>query len=276
MSAVKTVMFLLGAAFIIWLLVQNWSVIVEYSQSIHVGWMLFALLVGGLSNFLLAVFFSNILKKHSTQSYLVKDGIRAYINSQPVKYIPGKIWQFLFQSFYVSESHNKTRVFLVNIEFMLVLVAFVGGLSGCLLFYARDSFLFILSFISLILVGAGYTFVSLRMSADIKTSWQLTLLALVASAGYLTAIYFYFYAWDLSIAAGMTELVGLSGISWAAGILSFVFPAGLGVKEWVFIYLPSIINIDINYSLLVSYILFMRIWQIIYELVSVLVYRLFR
>jgi len=90
---------------------------------------------------------------------------------------------------------------------------------------------------------------------------------------YCAIWFFYLTAWFLVLSASFglsireaSGYIAFLGLSWIVGILAFFVPAGMGVREGIFILLAKHAGIDVTIETLVSIAVITRLWLIIQEI----------
>ena len=66
-------------------------------------------------------------------------------------------------------------------------------------------------------------------------------------------------------------VIALLSIAWIGGVLSLVFPAGVGVREFLFIFFSAQVSLDYSFEILVSIALVTRVWQVLQEISALVI-----
>ena len=64
--------------------------------------------------------------------------------------------------------------------------------------------------------------------------------------------------------------VAFLGLSWVAGALTLIAPAGIGVREFVFILLAQTMEENVDLEVLAAIAIVARCWLIVQELIGVI------
>jgi uncharacterized membrane protein YbhN (UPF0104 family) len=184
--------------------------------------------------------------------------MRMWFLSQAGRYIPGKVW-FALGRIYLCEREGipaATTSVALGVEILLVLgsslivfaLGAVAGTGGLRYPYSLALLLLPVVFTG---IHPGIIKAVLRKLGRDLTGFRLTysnaLLLLVCYAGCWCVYGFGFYLIATSVRLGpgsplvapvgtfslIRQLSGINAISWSAGLLSVVTPAGLGVREGV-------------------------------------------
>jgi hypothetical protein len=242
---------IVGLGFIAWLLWQTFSD--RTNPKITLDWTgcAAAVLVGVLANVVVAKAFSALVAKFSSD-IPEKSRLTAFYYSQIAKYIPGRVAALLVQRAALAGPRATGATIVSNIELTGITFGLCTGAAIGLLLLPTHlglAFLVLLAWVSsgaslmrrdwLPLVGklasaVGQPIPSRTVCFE-RVSWSVAfllssgLLLLPALSSYVLLVF------GLHISTGPAmQLTALLLLSWAAGILTFVFPAGIGIREVIF------------------------------------------
>jgi hypothetical protein len=248
-----------------------------------------SIVIGCLSSLLLAnVFKKEIRLEQSDKIISGRKLVKIYYVGQIAKYIPGKIWTIIYQTSSLEGKDSLAKVFKANyylLIFSLSATAIVAGISLTivgspfvgifLVFLASSGFVFINHSAKWILIK----FQHFKLISSIANAFvyrqplniQFIDLSLFVLLNGIT--YFLFF-----ISVGTETLSAISHIghytlAWIAGVLSFFFPAGAGIREFVFVSLSQANQTQL--AELVSLAIYLRVWQMIQDFLGFVVSSLY-
>ena len=280
----RNILLYLGLVFIASLLWKSWEEV--YQIVAQMNYVIFCLSVfAGIPGIVVTAFlFNSFLAKYDISIPDVK-AIQIFVVSQIAKYIPGKIWGLIYQASHIQGFPATAGVIMANTELMFA-VMFMTSIAAIIVLAAQFS----LALSILILIIGGVAFVLLcRTSAFIwlarfalrvlnkqgdygQSNQQANIESLRGLLIYVlfTAIYIGSYLLMLQAVfdIGMFDsliLIALLSIAWIGGVLSLVFPAGVGIREFLFIFFSVQVELDYSFELLVSIALVTRFWQVLQE-----------
>jgi len=230
---------------------RNWQKIAAFPLQIKPAWFLLSYLGLFCSYILSAAVWVNISNRFQSRLKFA-EGCRVWFYSQPAKYLPGKGFIYLSRSIlgkrHGLEYKNSLAGSAVELAvqllsaFILVLgaVFFITGFRGFILGWRWIVVCVALGFI--VIHPGIFTFIANRLLAIFKKE-RITLdITYAGMLGYLIAYMFInaimglsFYAFSRSLYPVHLHLAHFFAIAYIAsfsiGILSFLTPAGIGVRE---------------------------------------------
>lgn len=232
-----------------------------------------------------------VLKAHNMNVPL-SEGISSHGISILSKYIPGKLWTVLGRAQYVSRCGYSLAISsLVSIKAQAVVIwlgLIISLIAACLSQgFTWVFFLILCVFIAITLILVSkkvHNYVILLISNVLKKNLEIPLLTLRNL--FNVAAYYIFY-WFLvtlayyfflrSILPGVTILASFA-FPWSVtiGILAFLFPAGLGVREGAMIGYLALIKVPLKAATTAS--IAARLWSLLGEailfLLCLIIYRI--
>lgn len=191
-----------------------------------------------------------------------RNGLRIYLQAQLVRYLPGKIWGLLYQASRMSGSYGIREVMLANFWQMLTTNFLAAGLITSILLGSILSpwcLGIVLPFILAVecahrnpqiegtALRALGSIVRRELWDETLTpltpyKWKLTSILCLEWVFYFLTIWMIFHGWNQT---SNWLLVGAwySGASILA-LLAFVVPAGVAVREAIFVMGPEIVRMD--------------------------------
>lgn len=280
-EVVKKSLLVLGLVFVTVLLIKSWGEI----RTAEINWMLFSssVFIAVIGNYLVSRLFHVLMAGRSialSQNLATK----MYFMGQVSKYIPGKVWGIAHQMSYVGHKDKLLGVFVANIELMLqlMIIIFVLGLSlavaelslilsfGILVFGVVAAWL-VLKF-DLLLVISRIKILSEKLAVNSLASDSKVGFFVIAKYFSLIAIFYVISnsvmlisIFDFGVEEALSYVAYLS-LAWVAGVLIFVVPAGIGVREVVFVWLAGYLGAGVSLEVLAAIALFSRLWQVIQDL----------
>lgn len=280
-------LFLLGGlAFFVGVIMSNW----QQAQPLfsRIRWPFFALsiLLAVLDNLVFSVVFHWLLQKYRLMARYGRVAEMFFLG-QLAKYIPGRFWSFVYQATYFEQPRASVPIFFANLE--LTAVSIWRGLiiGGLLLGFIASPW----SAVPLLLLGAAGFFLLMRgnwlprllvllrrkqsafetdtparqiSAAQIALAYGGTvLLYLLANYGLL--VYGFQFPWS-----DATLFIAFFSVAWVVGVLAFVMPAGIGVREAVFVFLAAQMGSDYSLETLTTIAIIYRFWQLFHEVGAVL------
>ncbi len=134
---VARLLLLLAFAWIVWLVLANWSAIAGMAATAH--WGLLALAVASLvlANIGMAAVFAGFVQRASGQALPAGQLAGTFLVSQVAKYVPGKIWSVAMQATMLRTPHATRSVLAANLELALVNLLLVTGAGAAFMVWIR-------------------------------------------------------------------------------------------------------------------------------------------
>jgi hypothetical protein len=276
-----------GTVFILVLVVQSRDQLVALLHS--ADWLLLAAsaLVGISSMIVTSIFFGYLLEKHA----LVlpsQDVNKMFFYGQIAKYIPGKIWGILYQTTAVNIEGATKAIGAANVDLMIISIITSISMAAALIANEMSIYLAIVMFFagmyatviasnsSLSGNAVGWMIDKVGIGTSRKTHEQKHRSAITATP----IIIYYTMIWITSLLAyylmmhavfsftfgEVVTYVAYLMLAWVVGVFAFLAPAGLGVRELIFITFGAYMIPDVEVSMLATIALVSRLWQVLQEL----------
>lgn len=289
-TVLRRSLLIIGLLFIGILLYYSWQTIVQLSLQMDFKLFALSLLIATLMNISVSHLFKITLEKYSVNlNYL--QTYQLFFYSQLTKYIPGKIWLLLYQRAYLKHPQATSIIILVNIELMALMTINVISVAILLLF--KNSLSLIL-YIVLCTVNIfflykdilnkilrwslqKFPFLHTRIVVNHSLESALTLIInySIFTLTYLISYFLLLMAvFHFSILQS-ADYIALLGIAWFIGVISFIIPLGMGVRELTFIILSQYLSTHISIELVSSIAIISRFWAILQEISTILLTLLF-
>lgn len=291
----RPLLFIFGLLFIAILFVKAWEEL--RLLLITIDWLqfIFSVFIALMINLCTILLMRNIFNKYDMQ---ISFGLvsKIYFYGQVAKYIPGKIWTFLYQAALLESPNVKlpalfSVILFVNLDVTLFFIVLLTCISLFLLLINYSIYLSILIFLLGIIVNmfiVNYCFVhnivsyvfrrinnaffgQLCLCRNENFSKEIFLCYLFFFPAYISAYALMMHSvFDFSLQKLIMYTAFLC-ISWVIGVISFVVPGGMGVRELIFLTLAQSISTDVSILVLVPVVLVARIWILIQEILGVFV-----
>jgi len=288
-KTIRSILFLLGVGFIPFLLWHSRDVLANHIANINWGIFIVSILLALLSNIIASLLYFQLLKKYGVQiDYPI--ACEMFFYAQITKYIPGKIWSLWYQSAHLTHQHAFTSILFANIDLTLIIIILVSAISLGLLFinvniwWLAIAVIIISIFISNKLLFSCKTFAILKQiihylkrlgvkectCVPIRHNPNSMLYTFVFSISYASAYILMLYAiFNFNLDTAF-NYAGYLGLSWIIGILVFITPGGMGIRELFFILLAKYLDADISLELLAAIAAISRVWLIMIEISGIL------
>ncbi len=284
---IRAILFIAGLLFVLMMAKESWANIAGLLDQLRPVEFLLSVFIAVFGNVVSALLFNRLLGKHGVS---VPDAlaIKMHLVGQVAKYIPGKIWGMAYQISHVVGVAGAKGVVLANLEMMLGVIWMTGivaavllclfvsklaallilllGMLGFLLLYRKN----IVNQVVRFLPGRLKSIELLKETAGRPT----TLFA--GSLFYLIfcSVYVFSYALMLESVFGFpfdeaVVYIALLAAAWIGGVFAFIVPAGMGVRELIFVSVSSYALPQHSIEVLISIAVLARFWQIFQDLIGV-------
>lgn len=213
-----------------------------------------------------------------------RDNINIYFSTQLVKYVPGSVWLF-FGKIYLYERRNIAKKTIISAMLVESAASISAGLIVFLLAIpfigsVHEGFYYMLALIPVLLIFINPTVLTaflnflLRISRheemEIKSGYgqMLSLAAFYSLIWIWTGLTMYVFASAFTPIGinKVPELIGITALASVLGLISFLTPAGIGVREATFSLLLGLF-IPLPVAVLVA--VAARLWETLIELFAI-------
>lgn len=226
-------------------------------------WQVFAAMVAGVPLYVVkGCYHLNALDRLSGVRGSRRSGLPIFLQAQIVRYLPGKIWGVVYQSQRMARNHRTGDVVIANAWQMIITNILALGVISALLLAKHFSPMALLLLIP-VLLGVEWLhrkpiieswglrwlgrllprFAPLASSRPLSPMpWKGTFLLCMEWGFYLLAFLVLLYG-----KADWTDILLLAAWYSAASILAlvaFVVPAGIAVREAIFVGAPNMVGMD--------------------------------
>jgi len=275
---------MIGLIFFILLISHSWQETKLIFRTLNWPLFLLSIIIATLDNVLFSVLFQQLLTKYGFYIDYLRTG-QMFFFGQIAKYIPGRFWGvFYHATFFQRPGATKDllfanldltsismlrntfiAVFLVLFQWNSVLAFFVAFLGTGLFWFFTRSY-WITYFFYLLFGKASSKFDKTQCHSKLNNP----LVILIGSLSWITFLLANFLimrsAFNFTTAEAMPYIAYFE-IAWVVGVLSFIVPAGIGVREITFIFLAQTFNQNqaVSVEVLSAIAIVYRFWQILLE-----------
>lgn len=276
----RIVLGVLGGIFILYILWNSREKIIEITSVSSPAIWVWSMLLALCGNILLARVYSRLLIRSSI-SLDINTGVKVFLLSQIAKYIPGKIWSYLLQISHLPKGTKPQAIIAPNIDLMTMSIVGITSLGAALLLFSNQYHLLALVAMLIGLVGTSFAAMgrhwpviqallpkNLITEQDCDNRETFLLFIEFWAGNFLaTLAQFYLLRTILSIDSNLTlQLLGISLLSWVVGAIAFLFPAGVGVREWSFIQATTLMTGLANIASAAAIIT--RLWWVVVDILG--------
>jgi len=287
-TLIRRALFTVGFVFLFLLLWHSADQLQKLLQHLHWGYFALSVLMGILVNFVASLLFKQLLSKytiHVSQFMICK----LFFFGQITKYIPGKVWALWYQSTLLQTLGSTSALIFANFDLMGILLINVSAITLSLLLLKYSVSLAILVFIaglaaSWIVAAYCPVFIVIKKIISYFKKMQhkvcdchpklafgnVALFYVLLAAGNFIAQLLMLYAVFNFSTEEATQYIIYLGLGWIVGVLAIVAPGGIGIKEFFFVFFAHLFNQAISLEVLTSIAVVSRFWQILQELLGVL------
>lgn len=274
-----------GLALLAWMAWISRAQLAELSARLEIAWFLASLPLGLLMTLCYGGLFGLILRKHGA-SIGVPDATLVFLESQPGKYVPGRIGSIAMQALLIQSRNPWMVTTLANIELLSICLLHMILIGAAALLYKSATA------ITLLCAGfaAGIALVRyhwlewlvalLRPAADdVGGSHDALTAPPIAQNAAMQALALVFAAASTCVLlkssgmvadADIATVAGVLYLGWAVGTLALPVPAGFGVREAATLLIGNFFAMPISSEQLVALALLSRAWQLCVDMACLL------
>jgi hypothetical protein len=279
---------LAGLGFLCWML---WTILRNPAVSLRVvspAGFLAALIIGVAANAVIGTLFSDLVAKLAP-AVPSRRRLASYYLSQLAKYIPGRVAALLIQSATLNTRRSMTITLVTNIELMAIAAwGCTAAAIACALLSSNPALAVIVGGIGALVAVwliridwrpamrlgwriTGRTFdgdsVAVSERPPLLRALFLALGSIVLPAATMFVLLAYGFPYGNERALSLTSALLLS---WVGGSLAVIFPAGIGIREFLFIGIGHLIAPAPPAEQMAAIALLSRLLQVLTDLVGVL------
>lgn len=286
----------IGFGFIVWLLWRMARDPQWLRDHVAIPGFIEAIVIGIATNAVIGIAFSDLIAKTAPDIAFPKR-ITAYYYTQIAKYIPGRVASLLVQRSILSGPSATAATIMSNLELIAVSSWLCIGAALALLFSTKSML------IGLVIAATSAAIGALLIALDWNPMMQRILRwipkyrippvgriprsrginlghSIVLSVGILVlpaASSYVLLINGLHLDEGLARLLtALLLLSWVGGVIAFVFPAGIGIRELIFFALGSAVTGAPAPELMAGIALASRLVQVLVDVAGTLLFLAFR
>lgn len=281
---------LAGFFWIGWLIFREGGRLWEHLIAASWQWLSVSLILGTISMLPSAAIFFLLLQEQPNLHLSLRYVTRLMYIGQVIRHLPGRFWGVVYQVNTSRERIPPLTTIKVNVDFTLIFLAFNTIFpTSIVLFYTINHLIAVIFFlVGSLLLGLGLRLDWARQGVAMAQKWlprrfsntlanylsvqngayswrsigQIWLLLVLSWGCYLFAWQTLAKLFPLLADENMILLCATYSIAWVVGFLSMVTPAGLGVREAVFVFLATTLTTPADMALLS---LFVRVWLLVID-----------
>ena len=275
-----------GLGFILVLILRNWDRIEGLLRMTNWHLFFWSAILGIAATTLTSVLFRYLLVKYGLVLSL-KKAHKLFFYGQIAKYVPGKVWGIVYQTSSVDRQGTALPITVANIDLMIISI--VANLAIALTIISMDFETYIA--VAVFLVGLAATgLVACSCFVGNAIDWSLSKIrvdyvgkygrkcrpsfSFLAIAAYyclfcITGLLAYYLMIHAVFGFSVKEVLTFAAyliLAWVAGVFAFVVPAGVGVREVLFIAFGAYMVPTVPMEILVTIAVISRLWQILQEI----------
>ena len=296
---IRPIFLIIGLLFFVGIIAANW----QESQALlsQIDWLFFgiSILIAIIDNIVMSVPFYWLIQKNGLEKrYSIV--AEMFFFGQIAKYIPGRFWSFAFQTTYFDDPKASIGILWANLELTalviwrnlilgLCLIAFITypGLVIVILLIGLIGFIALvkIEWLQWVMHRVMHRFTRTKNQPDRpspaspaakKNNIQIGALFLCTTAFYLISSYVLFVNGFRFEIQDATIFIAFLSLAWIVGVLAFVMPAGIGVREAVFVFLASLLDSNFSIEALTTIAIIHRFWLLFLDVGNPLIGWLFR
>ena len=283
---IRPFLFLVGLGFFLVMAYRSWNEILSVLLTLDTTLFSFSILLGIVYNVLFSLLFHILLKKYGINISYSKAG-HMFFYGQIAKYIPGRFWSIFYHSSFLKRRGTTSAMLFTNLDltaisilqsvvvalclimfFKSVWLASLAFAFGITVFWFLNKFCLISRLVKPVLGRLKVPPESIVTCAPCPKSRQVLIIGVFAWVTYLASGFLLLEsAFDLPIEQ-TAIYIAYSAIAWALGVISFVVPAGIGIREAAFVFLAqhSAPGAAVQMNTLISIAVVYRLWHILLEI----------
>ncbi len=280
----RPTLFVIGVIFFIALIIHSWPKTQLVLQTLNWPIFFLSILIAIIDNILFSFLFQQLLTKYDLCIDYLRVG-KMFFYGQIAKYIPGRFWNILYHATFLQRPQAITAILFANLDLTAISMLRSLFIAIALILFQQNTFLAFLAITAGIVmfcfffrsrwISHIFHLLFRKKSSPEQNTHNSTnvnnrlvlLLGVLSWGTYLLANFFFMHAAFKFTAEEAIPYIAYFGIAWVVGVLSFIVPAGIGIREITFIFLAQTFNKNqlISVELLTAIAVVYRFWQILLE-----------
>jgi glycosyltransferase 2 family protein len=281
---VRPLLFYAGAVLLAFMVWVSRTQLYLLATTITIVWFAFSLLLGLFMTICYGWILGLLLRKHGAEIRSFEATL-VYLESQPGKYLPGRIGSIAMQAFQIGSTNPLLIATLANIELLAICLLHMLILGIVSLTYQSPWVVLVVTiglFLGLGLFQYDWLgwFAKLppfrsfqrrhpqndKVQASTARNMSLQAVAILLASG---------STWLLIKASGIVpdadifRVAGVLYLGWAVGTLALPVPAGLGVREAATLFVGSLFSISVANEQLLALAVLSRAWQLCVDILCI-------
>lgn len=284
-TILRPTLFIIGLFFFIALIVRSWPEIQDILQTLNWSLFLFSAIIALLDNVLFSFLFQNLLTKYNFNIDYPRIG-QMYFYGQMAKYIPGQLWAVLYHATFLQRRGATSAMLFANLDLMAAVILRNIAIALAIILFYRQAW-----FAVIIFIMGSFSFWYLSKSCWIARIFQFATGYFKAFAGYISPCETCSKnrnIWLVAISTWVTYLtanflvmkaafnfpieqsalyIAYLSLAWVVGVIAIAIPAGIGIREIVFIFLAQSMGQGqaLSVEMLAAIAIVFRFWHILLE-----------
>lgn len=282
----RPALFLTGMLFFIALIIRSWDEMQCILEILHWPLFLFSTLIALVDNVLFSLLFQDLLAKYGLSLDYPRVG-QMYFYGQMAKYIPGRIWCLIYQSAFLQKPGSTSAIAFANVDLISIIILRNVAIALALMFFYERIWL---TGIVFILGSVGFWYLSKSLWISHFLRYAASMLRLIANNSStcvpnlinIRILLFGVLCWITFLTSNFLMLKAAFGatseqaaiyianfsLAWVIGVISFIMPAGIGIREISFIILAQNISLGevSKIETLAAIAIVYRVWHTLLDL----------
>ncbi|MBT3422846.1 hypothetical protein HN680_02650 [Candidatus Peregrinibacteria bacterium] len=286
-NILRTILFIVGAVFFVTLIIRSWNEIQTILQTLNWSLFILSIFVAMLDMILFSFLFQQLLKKYDFDIDYPRIG-QMFFYGQIAKYIPGRLWSVFYHATFLKRPGATKAMLFANLDLTAVGMLRSLVIAVTLILYQRNILIaLIIAILGIIIfwlltrscwIARIFKNFFRRNQTNKTVPCQSKIddpvVHLIGILNWVTFLIANFLVMQSAFGFSVTEstpYIAYFGIAWVVGVLSFIVPAGIGIREITFIFLAQVFNQNqiVTLELLTAIAIVYRFWQIFIEFGSI-------
>jgi len=283
-TTLRPLLFIVGVGFFILLIIQSRKETSAILSSINWPFFLISALIAVGDNIIISFLFRSLLQKYGFALDYPRIG-EMYFFGQMAKYIPGRFWSILYHATFLDRPGATKATLFANLDLTAVMLWRNIAIAGALIAFYQNFWL-----AGIVFAAGTAVFWQLSRSCWLTTITQFVMrwlkrdgngrlctpnqnatpiwvISLLTWIAFLGANFLLMQAALGYEARQAAFYIAYFGLAWVVGVISFIIPAGVGVREVTFIFLAQTFGQgnDTTIATLAAIAVVYRFWQVLHE-----------
>lgn len=281
----RPVLFSFGFIFFVFFVFKSWQE--TYMIFRQINWTLFgfSVIIAIGDNIVFSLLFQQILLKYGFSLNYTQIS-QMYFLGQIAKYIPGSFWGVVYHSTFSSMPGTIKAMFAANVDLMVSGLLRNIFIAIALIFFFQKQWLALIPFIfgsiafcyavksCLIawIINLIFKYISLSLNKLISSASKISnaIIILISICTWVTFLTSNFLLMNAAFGFELKEAslyIGYFTVAWVIGVITFIVPAGIGIRELTFILLAQYFGQEsLSIEFLTAIAVVYRFWIVCHEI----------